>query len=143
MKTANTTARNKLLRRSREALSALGVQFLLGMGSNLIGSPGDNSGGSRVVAWIVLDLHILVGIGVIVVAVRVWLAARGQEMGKSAALWALVILSATFLIGVGTMLTDNGWLSFLMAAGFLAGAGLYVQTYLMGSRAADPGAPRG
>ena len=34
----------QLVRRSREALSALALQFLLGMGANLMGSPEENSG---------------------------------------------------------------------------------------------------
>jgi hypothetical protein len=32
------------------------------------------------------------------------------------------------------MLTGSGWLSFLMAVGFLAGAALYVGTFVLGAR---------
>lgn len=130
----------RLQRTSREALSAAGVQFLLGMGANLIGPPSENSDGSRVVAAVVLGLHVLVGLGLIAVGVRVLLAARAQGVGRRIALWALVITVVTFLLGVGTMLTDSGWLSFLMAAGFLAGAALWVGTFLLGSRAAPSAA---
>ena len=115
-----------LVRRSREALSTLAVQFLLGMGANLIGSPEENDGGARVVAGIILGLHALVGIGVIVVAVRVWLAARREGVAQTAALWAFIVLILTFLVGVGTMFTGSGWMSFLMALGFVVAAALYV-----------------
>jgi hypothetical protein len=128
------TRQSRLQRTSREALSALGVQFLLGMGANLIGPPGENSDGARIVAAVVIGLHVLVGVGLIVVGVRVLLAARSQGVGRRTALWALVVTIATFLFGVGTFLTDSGWLSFLMAAGFLAGAALWVATYVLGSR---------
>lgn len=115
-----------LVRRSREALSALAVQFLLGMGANLIGTPQENAGGARVVAGIILGLHALVGIGVIVVAVRVWLVARREDVAQRAALWAFIVIILTFLVGVATMLTDSGWLSFAMSVGFVAAAALYV-----------------
>lgn len=115
-----------LVRRSREALSALAVQFLLGMGANLIGSPEENEGAARVVSGIVLGLHALVGIGLIIVAVRVWTTARRAGVAQRAALWAFIVIIATFLVGVGTMFTGNGWLSFLMSVGFVAAAGLYI-----------------
>jgi hypothetical protein len=139
--TAPRTRQGRLARTSREALSALGVQFLLGMGANLIGPPSENPDGSRIVAAVVLGLHVLVGIGLVVVGVRALLAARAEGVGRRLALWALVVTVATFLAGVGTMLTGSGWLSFLMAAGFLAGAALYVGTFVLGSRSAAAGRP--
>ena len=137
MTTATTrrTRQGRLQRTSREALTALGVQFLLGMGANLIRPAGGNPDGSRVIASVVLGLHVLVAVGLIVVAVRVLLAARSERIGHRPALAALVVTVATFLFGVGTVLTGSGWLSFLMAAGFLADAALYVGTYTLGSRA--------
>ena len=115
-----------LARRSREALSALALQFLLGMGANLIGSPEENVGAARVIAGIVLGLHALVGIGLIAVSVRVWLAARQVAVAERAALWAFIVIILTFLVGVGTMFTANNWMSFLMSVGFVAAAALYV-----------------
>jgi hypothetical protein len=135
--TAPLRRQDRLQRTSREALTALGVQFLLGMGANLIGPPSESSGASSAVASIVLGLHVLVGVGLVVVGVRVLLAARSQGLGRRAALWALVVTVGTFLVGVGTMLTGSEWLSFLMAAGFLAGAALYVGTYVLGVRGAS------
>jgi hypothetical protein len=127
------TAPTRVQRRSREALSALAVQFLLGMGANLIGAPGENSGGGRITAAVVLGLHILVGIGVVVVAVRLLAAARAEGIGRPEALWALVAVVVTFLLGVGTTLTGSEWMSFLMAAGFTVSAALYVRTLLLGT----------
>ncbi|MEN2736475.1 hypothetical protein ABCS02_01685 [Microbacterium sp. X-17] len=121
-----------LVRRSLEALSALAVQFLLGMGANLLGSPEENVGVARVVAGIVLGLHALVGIGVVVTAVRVWLTARREHVAQRAALAAFVVIVLTFLAGVGTMMSGSAWLSFLMSAGFVAAAVLDV---VVGARA--------
>lgn len=125
MSAPGTTSQD-LVRRSREALSALAAQFLLGMGANLLGSPEENTGAAQVIAGIVLGLHALVGIGVIVVAVRVWLVARREGVAQRAALWAFIVIILTFLVGVGTMMTGNDWLSFAMAVGFVVAAALYV-----------------
>ncbi|GAB3807379.1 hypothetical protein GCM10028798_31800 [Humibacter antri] len=124
---AHTSRPEKLARRSREALYTLALQFLLGMAANLIGSPEENTGAAVAFAGIVLALHALVGIGLIVVAVRVWMAARSAGAGARSALWAFIVIIATFLIGIGTMMTGNGWLSFLMSVGFVAAAALYVR----------------
>jgi FtsH-binding integral membrane protein len=126
MSAAPPNTSEALVRRSREALSALAAQFLLGMGANLLGSPEENTGAARVIAGIVLGLHALVGIGVIVVAVRVWLAARREGIAERASLWAFIVIILTFLAGVGTLMLDNGWLSFAMSVGFVVAAALYV-----------------
>ncbi|MBN9630520.1 MAG: hypothetical protein J0I18_07920 [Actinobacteria bacterium] len=122
--TANSSA--DLVPRSREALSALAVQFLLGMGANLVGSPEENEGAARVVAGILLGLHGLVGIGLVIVAVRVWTTARRAGTAQRAALWAFIVIIATFLVGIGTMFTGSAWLSFAMSVGFVAAAALYI-----------------
>jgi hypothetical protein len=139
--TDTPTLPDTLRRRSREALYALSVQFLLGMAANLIGEP--NNSAAAVVGTVVIILHILVGIGIIVVAVRVLLCARKAGLGQREALWALVILAVTFLAGVGTMVMENEWLSYLMAAGFLAGAALYVRTYVIGTQGSSPAVTSG
>jgi hypothetical protein len=130
-----------LQRTSREALTAMAVQFLLGMAANLIGPPSESSGWTRGVAVVVLALHALVGLSLIVVGVRVLLATRRHGAGRRPAAWALGITVTTFLVGIGTMVTGSGGLSFLMSAGFLATAALYVRTSLLGAGAvpADPG----
>ncbi|MDL9980975.1 hypothetical protein [Microbacterium candidum] len=124
-----TTSPQDLVRRSREALLALALQFLLGMGTNLIGTPEENTGAASVIAGILLGLHALVGIGVIIVSVRVWMVSRRTGIAVNAALWAFIVIIVTFLAGVGTMMTNNnGWLSFVMSLGFVVAAALYVVT---------------
>ncbi|WP_229866419.1 hypothetical protein [Sinomonas cellulolyticus] len=123
-----------LLRRSLEALSALGAQFLLGMGANLFGSPEDAAGGARIAAGIVLGLHALVGLGLVVVGIRVLTAARRLDVESTTAVWALAVVVLTFLAGLGTMMTGNDWLSFAMSVGFAVTAALYVRTLLAAAR---------
>lgn len=132
----------KLRRRSREALTALAVQFLLGMAANLIGEPEGTF--VIVVDTIIVILHILIAIGLIVVAVRVMLAAREAGVGQRLAAWGLVVIIVTFLAGVGTMITGSEWASYLMATGFLVAAALYGGTFFASYRltGAGEGAPQ-
>jgi hypothetical protein len=131
MSTATSTTTDRLVRRSREALSALAAEFLLGMAVNLL--PTDGAGG--VIHSVVLGLHVLIGLGIVTVAVRLLLAARQEGIARREATWALVVVTATFVDGVLTVVLDSGWLSFLMAAGFLASTVLYVRTLLIGATA--------
>lgn len=125
-----------LHRRSREALSALALEFVLGMSINLL--PDDGGAAVRVLRSVVLGLHVLVGIGIVIVAVRVLLAARRQGIGATESLWALVGAAVTFVAGVLTIVLDNDWFSFVMAIGFLATAALYVRTLVIsGGRTAQ------
>jgi hypothetical protein len=133
MSTAVTITSSRLMRRSREALSALAVEFLLGMTVNLL--PDDGAGG-QVLHPIVLALHVLVGIGVVVVAVRLLIVARQEDIAVREATWALVVVAATFIAGVLTVLLDSEWLSFAMAAGFLASTLMYVRMLLVGATVA-------
>lgn len=121
-----------LRRRSREALTALAAQFLLGMAANLIGEP---EGGFAVAAdWVIIILHILIAIGLVVIAVRLLLAARRAQLGQRLAVWGLVVIVVTFLAGVGTMASGSEWASYLMATGFLVGAALYGGTFFASYR---------
>lgn len=116
-----------LRRRSREALSALALQFLLGMAANLIGEPKGTF--AIVVDTIIVILHILVAIGLVVVSIRLLLAARKAGVGQRLALWGLIVMVITFLAGVGTIATGNEWASYVMAVGFLVAAALYGGTF--------------
>jgi heme A synthase len=122
-----------LRRRSREALSALAVMFLLGMAANLIGEPEGTF--VIVVDTIIIILHILIAIGLVVVAIRLLLAARKAALGERAALWGLVVIIITFLAGVLTVSTGSDWASYLMAVGFLVAAALYGATFFASYRA--------
>ncbi|GAA4156683.1 hypothetical protein [Leifsonia shinshuensis] len=124
---AGPTPSETLRRRSREALTALAVQFLLGMAANLIGDPKGTF--AIVVDTIIVILHILVAIGLVAVSIRVLLAARKAGLGQRLALWGLIVIVITFLAGVGTMATGSEWASYLMAVGFLVAAALYGGTF--------------
>ena len=124
---AGPTPAEALRRRSREALSALALQFLLGMAANLIGEPKGTF--AIVVDTIIVILHIVVAIGLVVVSIRVLLAARAAGVGQRLAVWGIVVIVITFLAGVGTMVTGNDWASYLMAVGFLVAAALYGGTF--------------
>ena len=124
---AGPTPSETLRRRSREALTALAVQFLLGMAANLIGEPKGTA--VIVIDTIIIILHILVAIGLVVVSIRVLLAARKAALGQRLALWGVVVIVITFLAGVGTVVGGSGWASYVMSVGFLAGAVLYGGTF--------------
>ncbi|SEA42484.1 hypothetical protein [Leifsonia sp. 21MFCrub1.1] len=121
-----------LRRRSREALAALAVQYLLGMAANLIGEP--DSTFLRVVDAIIIILHVLIAIGLVVVSVRVLLAARAAGVGERLAVWGLVVMVISFLAGVLTISIGSDWASYVMAAGFLVAAALYAGTFLASYR---------
>ncbi|GAA2049448.1 hypothetical protein [Leifsonia soli] len=121
-----------LRRRSREALAALAVQYLLGMAANLIGEP--DSTFVRVVDAIIIILHVLIAIGLVVVSVRVLLAARAAGVGERLAVWGLVVMVISLLAGVLTISIGSDWASYVMAAGFLVAAALYAGTFLASYR---------
>jgi hypothetical protein len=135
---ASTSPSDSLRRRSTEALTALAVQFLLGMAANLIGEP--ESSFASVVVTIIVILHILIAIGLVVISVRLLLAARKAGVGQRLALWGLIVIVITFLAGVGTVIGWSGWASYAMATGFLVAAALYGATFLASYRPA--GAPQ-
>ena len=121
-----------LRRRSREALTALAVQYVLGMAANLIGEP--DSTFVRVVDAIIVILHILIAVGLVIVSVRVLLAARAAGVGERLAVWGLVVMVITFLAGVLTIAIGSDWASYAMALGFLVAAALYAGTFLASYR---------
>lgn len=131
--TATTLTSDRLMRRSREALSALAVEFLLGMTVNLLP---DGGVAAQVLHPIALGLHVVVGIGVVIVAVRLLRVAQQQDVAVREAAWALVVVAATFVAGVLTVVLHSEWLSFLMAAGFLASTLMYVRLLLVGATVA-------
>ena len=125
-----------LRRRSREALTALAIQYLLGMAANLIGEPDNAVVG--VIDTIIVILHIVIAIGLVVVSVRVLLAARAAGVGERLALWGLVVMVIAFLAGVLTIAIGSDWASYVMAVGFLVAAALNAGTFLASYRADRP-----
>ena len=130
---APVSSPSPLRRRSREALTALAVQYLLGMAANLIGEP--EGGFAVAVDWIIIILHILIAIGLVVIAIRLLLAARREQVGQRLALWGLVVIVVTFVAGVITISADSDWASYVMATGFLVAAALYGGTFIASYRA--------
>lgn len=129
---AMSDAPDRLRRRSREALIALAVQYLLGMAANLIGEP---EGGFAVAFdWVVIILHILIAIGLVVIAIRLLLVARQAQLGVRLAVWGLVVIAVTFIAGVLTISIGSDWASYVMATGFLVAAALYAGTFLASYR---------
>lgn len=124
----------RLRTRLRGMLWMLALIFLLGMGANLVGLPGENDGTGRIVSIVLIALHALLGIGILATAIRAMPAARDSGIGGREALTGLIAVIITFLAGIGTVMTGSGWLSFLMAAGFLVAAAVYVVAAIAAAR---------
>jgi len=131
----------RLRTRLRGMLWMLALVFLLGMGANLVGLPAENDGAGRVVSIVLIALHALLGIGILATAIRVMPAARDSGIGRREALIGLITVIITFLAGVGTVMTGSGWLSFVMAAGFLVAAGAYVVAAIAAARTGASAVP--
>jgi hypothetical protein len=110
-----------LMLRTRAVLGMLVAQFLLGMGVNLIGNP--ESKVSKAIDGIFLGLHVLLAIGLVIVAiftVRTAFKLGGQwprltRIGASG-------VGLAFIGGIGTMASSgavSSWLSYLMSIGFI------------------------
>jgi hypothetical protein len=119
----------------RQLLAMLGAEFLLGMGANLVGLPSEVSGSARAVTLTLIGLHALLALGIVVVAGLSTVAARQVQLVVRMTTVGLSSVAVTFLAGVGTLMTGNGWLSFVMAAGFLAAMAVYGSAYVEVSRA--------
>lgn len=130
----STTAR--LTSRLRQLLAMLGAEFLLGMGANLIGLPSEVTGGARAVTLTLIGLHALLGVGILVLSLLAMRSAQEVQLATGATRNGLIAVVVTFLAGMATLGTGNGWLSFVMAAGFLAAAALYGAAYLEATRPA-------
>ena len=100
-------------RRVFSQLWMLALQFVLGMGLNLIGS--DTRGASHVLYATLLGLHVLNALGIVEGGFFIAL----KEHTKLA-WWGSIAANIAFAGGVATVMThQDGW-SFIMACGFLA-----------------------
>ncbi|QGN58913.1 hypothetical protein [Nostocoides sp. HKS02] len=114
----------------RQLLAMLGAEFLLGMGANLIGLPSEVSGSSRVATLTLIGLHALLALGIVTVAVIAYTSARRVQLVARMTTVGLATVAVTFLAGVGTLMSGSGWLSFVMAAGFIAAMACYGSAYV-------------
>ena len=139
--TVDPQAVHRLRDRLRGMLSMLALVFLLGIGANLIGMPDENQGVGLVVSIVLIALHALIAIGLVVTAFLAMPAARAAGVGRREVLIGLITIIITFLAGIGTAMTGSGWLSFVMAVGFLVAAIVYVIAAIAAARAdtAHPG----
>ncbi len=110
----------------------LAAEFLLGMGANLIGLPSEVTGAAGVTTLTLVGLHVALAIAIVVVAIMVTMSRPAQVRRSTTGGMASVVM--TFLAGAGTLMTGNGWLSFVMATGFLIAAGLYGAAYVETTR---------
>jgi Ca2+/Na+ antiporter len=113
-------------REARNQLVFLSAQFLLGMAVNLIGQPSQSTGAARAVSTVLLGLHVVVAIGLLAGAVMVIRAARdGGNRPRQLARSGAVLIGLTVIAGIMTVITQNNWWSYTMAAGFIASMLLY------------------
>ena len=110
-----------LHRRARSQLVMLTIQFLLGMGVNLIGPTSEATGLAKVTTGALLGLHVLVSLGLIVVAaLSLWRSGPLDPGSRRQAWLGAILIVISVVAGVLTMVTDNNWWSYLMAVGFIA-----------------------
>jgi hypothetical protein len=109
----------QLLKRVTTQLGLLTMQFLLGMGVNLIGETQSTAG--KLSHNLLLDAHVLVALGLIVNTSLIMHAAL--KLGGShlrAARFAAGGIGVGFVAGVLTLTAPGGdWWSYLMAVSFL------------------------
>jgi len=123
---AASASRMNMRREARNQLVFLSAQFLLGIAVNLIGPPSQTTGAAHTVSTVLLGLHVVVAIGLLAGTVLVIRAARGggkrpRQLARSGA----VLIGLTVIAGVITVITNNNWWSYTMAAGFIASMLLY------------------
>jgi hypothetical protein len=132
---AGVSAAAVLNRRARSQLSQLGLQFLLGMGVNLIGLPSENTGAAKVITGILLGLHVLLSLGLLVVAALCLLRSGPLDDAlRNQALVGAVLIVLSFVAGILDTSLGSHWWSFLMALGFIGAFFVYGRIYVRTAR---------
>ena len=115
-----------LHRRARSQLMMLTIQFLLGMGVNLIGLPSETSGLAKGTTSALLGLHILVSLGLIVVAaLTIWRSGPLDRQSTNQAWVGGILIVISTVAGVLATSAESNWWSYLMAVGFIASFVVY------------------
>jgi hypothetical protein len=132
---AGVGAAGQLNRRARSQLSMLALQFLLGMGVNLIGLPSENTGAAKVITGILLGLHVLLSLGLLVVAGLLMLRSGPMDDAmRNQALVGAVLVVVSFVAGILDTSLGSHWWSFLMAVGFIGAFVVYGRIYVQTAR---------
>lgn len=128
---ANVHGVNRLRRIVAWQFALLIGQFVIGMAVNLIGLPSEQTGLIKTVSSVLLGLHVLTGIGIVVLSVLSLVFAGKDRVGISAMAWrAAGSVYVAFAAGVLNLVTGNDWWSFLMTAGAAGSLLFYGLLYL-------------
>lgn len=122
----------KFRRRVFSQLWMLALQFVLGMGLNVIGR--EASGVKHTIYVVVLVVHILNAIGLVEGGIFIGLKAPSRL-----AWWTTAALTIALGAGILTARTGSDVWSFVMACAFLISAWLYVMLYVQADRALHAG----
>ena len=135
MNETTRTSRTDVRHLASRQVMALSAQFLIGMALALIGQPSQTTGTAHTVSEALLGLHILVAAGLIAAAAQIIRLARGDRQRRLAYGGAAAIV-LTIGAGVLTVITNNNWLSYAMAAGFITSLLVYVSLLVQATSAA-------
>jgi len=126
--TSNVHTRPEVEEVRRQAIgmeAMLAAAFLAGMGITLIGLPDEVEGAARTSSQVLIGLHVLIALGLAVASLRILGPARGLAGARPLTVAGAVTIWLTIVAGIVTMATDNSWLSYLMAVGFIAAVLVY------------------
>jgi hypothetical protein len=130
----------QLRHRARNQVMGLTAQFLLGMAVNLLGLPSEATGASRVASTVFLAMHVLIALGLIIVAIlTVRAATHASSQTRNQAIWGATAIAATVTAGILATITKSNWWSYAMALGFIASLLTYGSLLL---KPAAPPAPK-
>ena len=126
--TSNVQTRPEVEEIRRQAIGMEGMlaaAFLVGMGITLIGLPDEVDGAAKISSQILIGLHILIAVGLAVTSLRILRPAHALAGARPLTAAGAVVIWLTIVVGVITMGTNNPWLSYLMAVGFIAAVLVY------------------
>lgn len=116
--------------RARGQLAMLLAQFLVGLAISRIGLPWQTGGSVKIVATVLLALHLITAVGLVVGAILVVRAAVRMGSAVGLAWGGGAAITVTFCAGALTLLTGSDWWSYLMGAGATASLPLYGMLYV-------------
>jgi hypothetical protein len=115
------------------------VQFLLGMVIYMAGVPSRARGNAHTISVVVLSAHVVVAIGVAAGAVLILRATAGtHDWRRWLARAGAAVIAVAAAAGVLTLITNNGWWSYVMAAGFTVALMAYVGLLIPATAGPDP-----